>query len=211
MAWTDIAAFTLDQVFGYQSANQLRDNSIALAAAPFIVKSKDAPHNFLAGAQALNALPSGYLKNTVGTGDLSTVMAIPVADLPANVRTQTLTFVIAHFATPGSGIASGFQGVLVVPWACTITQVTLLSADPDITSGSIVIDIWKSTYATYPPTVANSICGSAKPTLSSAIKSQDSALVGWTPVLAENDVLGFNVNSASGVKRVRVDLRVTLN
>lgn len=125
-------------------------------------------------------------------------------------HTQTLTFVIAHFASPGSGIATGFSGVLVVPWACTITQVTLLSADPDVTSGSMVVDIWKDTYANYPPTGADSICASAKPTLSGAIKSQDSTLVGWTTALAADDILAFNVESVTSVKRVRLDLRVTL-
>lgn len=62
----------------------------------------------------------------------------------------------------------------------------------------------------YPPTVADSICASAKPTLSSAIKSQDSTLVGWTTALAADDILAFNVESVSSVKRVRLDLRVTL-
>jgi len=123
---------------------------------------------------------------------------------------QTLTFVIAHFASPGSGIATGFSGVLVVPWACTITQVTLLSADPALTSGSMVVDIWKAPYANYPPTVADSICASAKPTLSGAIKSQDATLVGWTTALAADDILAFNVESVTSVKRVRLDLRVTL-
>jgi hypothetical protein len=33
MAWNIIPAFILDQVFGYQSANKLRENSLALASA----------------------------------------------------------------------------------------------------------------------------------------------------------------------------------
>jgi hypothetical protein len=143
-------------------------------------------------------------------GSVLTSGTVAMARLPLAVRTQTLTFVIAHFTSPGANIATGFAGVLVVPWACTITQVTLLSADPAITSGSIVIDIWKDTYANYPPTVADTITASAKPTITSAIKSQDATLTGWTTTIAAGDVLAFNVDSVTALKRVRVDLQVTL-
>ena len=34
-----------------------------------------------------------------------------------------------------------------------------------MTSGSIVIDVWKDTYANFPPIVADTITASAKPTL----------------------------------------------
>ena len=33
MAWTAVSAFVLDQLFGYQTANALRENVIALASA----------------------------------------------------------------------------------------------------------------------------------------------------------------------------------
>jgi hypothetical protein len=154
--------------------------------------------------------PGGSDAITALDGSVITTGTVAMARLPLNLRTQTLTFVIAHFTSPGNNIATGFAGVLVVPWACTITQVTLLSADPAITSGSIVIDIWKDSYTNYPPTVADSICASAKPTLSSAIKSQDATLTGWTTTIAAGEILGFNVDSVSSVKRVRVDLQVTL-
>jgi hypothetical protein len=143
-------------------------------------------------------------------GSVITSGTVAMARLPLAVRTQTLTFVIAHFTSPGANIATGFSGVLVVPWACTITQVTLLSADPAITSGSIVIDIWKDTYANYPPTVADTITASAKPTITSGIKSQDAVLTGWTTTIAAGDILAFNVDSVTALKRVRVDLQVTL-
>jgi hypothetical protein len=162
-----------------------------------------APHHLThetGGSDAITSLAGSVI--TSGT--------VAMARLPLAVRTQTLTFVIAHFTSPGANIATGFAGVLVVPWACTITQVTLLSADPAITSGSIVIDIWKDTYANYPPTVADSICASAKPTITSAIKSQDAVLTGWTTTIAAGDVLAFNVDSVASVKRIRVDLQVTL-
>ncbi len=44
-------------------------------------------------------------------------------------------------------IATGQKGHLEIPFACTINRVTMLSDQP----GSIVVDIWKNTYANPPP------------------------------------------------------------
>ncbi len=95
--------------------------------------------------------------------------------LPATPELATLTFVIDG---GGAAIATGIKGDLEIPFACTINQVTLLADQ----SGSIVVDIWKDTYANYPPTGADSITASAKPTISAAAKSQDATLTGWTTV-----------------------------
>lgn len=103
-----------------------------------------------------------------------------------------------------SGIAANDQGDLTIPFACTITEWTLL-ADA---SGSAVIDIWKDTYTNYPPTVADTITGSAKPTISAATKGQSSTLTGWTTTISAGDTLRFNVDSASGVSRVTLSLKV---
>lgn len=105
----------------------------------------------------------------------------------------------------GSAITTGIKGYLYVPYACTIT-VAELAAD---VSGSIVIDVWKDTAANFPPTDADSIAASAPPTLSSAQRSSDSTLTGWTVSLAAGDYLGFNVDSASTVTRVTLALKVT--
>lgn len=108
----------------------------------------------------------------------------------------------------GAVITPGVKGFLRVPFACTITGVTLLSTDPAVTAGSIVIDIWKDTYANYPPTVADTITASAKPTLSSAIKSEDATLTGWTTAIAAGEVLGFKVDSVTTLTRVALSLTV---
>ena len=106
----------------------------------------------------------------------------------------------------GGVIATGIAGSgIVIPFACTITEWTLI-ADA---SGSIVIDIWKDSYANYPPTVADTITGSAKPTISSATKNQSSTLTGWTTSIAAGDILHFNVDSCSVIKTAVLSLRVT--
>ena len=91
----------------------------------------------------------------------------------------------------GSPIATGTKGYLRVPFACRITKVTVLLEQ----SGSIVWDVWKDTYANYPPTVADTITASAKPTVTTATKSEDSTLTGWTRTIAAGEVLGFKVDS----------------
>lgn len=105
----------------------------------------------------------------------------------------------------GSAITTGVKGDLALDFAATINQVTLLADQ----SGSIVVDIWKDTYANYPPTVADTITASAKPTITTATKSKDSTLTGWTTSVASGDTLRFNVDSATTVTRVVVILKMT--
>lgn len=71
-------------------------------------------------------------------------------------------------------------------------------------AGSIVIDVQVDTYANYPPNAADSICASAKPTLSSAIKSQDTTLTGWTKTVASGKSMILNVDSASTLTQCAV-------
>lgn len=104
----------------------------------------------------------------------------------------------------GSAILTGVKGDIEIPFACTITAVRLFS---DV-SGSIVIDLWKDTYANFPPTAADTITASAKPTLSSATKSENTTLTGWTTALAAGDVLRVNVDSATTVTRVTVSISI---
>jgi len=105
----------------------------------------------------------------------------------------------------GAAITTGVKGDLgPFPFACEIEEVTLLADQ----SGSIVIDVWKRAYADYPPTTAQSITASAKPTLSSASKAQNATLTGWTKAIAAGDTLRFNVDSASTVQRVQLAIKL---
>ena len=118
--------------------------------------------------------------------------------------------VIGQYVGDGvSTITTGVAAPVSIPVAGAITKVRLLSADPATTSGSIVIDIWKDTYANFPPTVADTITASAKPTITTATKSEDATLTGWTTSVAAGDVLLFNVESVTSLKRVVIELTVT--
>lgn len=117
------------------------------------------------------------------------------------------TFAIAY--TIGNGVDAITTGqlkhALSFEFSGTITGVRLEAN----ASGSIVLDLWKDTYANYPPTAADSICASAKPTLSSAIKSVDTTLTGWTKTFAAGDALIVNVDSASTVTAVTLTIIYT--
>jgi hypothetical protein len=77
-------------------------------------------------------------------------------------------------------------------------------------SGSAVVNVWKDTYANYPPTVADKITSSAPPTLSSATTSDDTTLTGWTTSITAGDTLRFNLDSITTITRVVLILTVTV-
>lgn len=112
-----------------------------------------------------------------------------------------ITFVIEG---GGSPITPGQKGHVEIPFPCIIERVTMLAAQ----SGSIVVDIWKDVYGSFPPDDADSITASAPPTISTAQKSQDSTLTDWTTALAAGDILAFNVDSCTGITRVTISLKV---
>jgi hypothetical protein len=104
----------------------------------------------------------------------------------------------------GSAVTTGEKGHLEIPYNCTIQRVTMMADQ----SGSIVVDLWVDTYANFPPTDADSITASAPPTISSAQKSQDTTLTGWTTSLTAGSIIAYNVDSCSTITRCTVSLVV---
>jgi len=135
-----------------------------------------------------------------GSDDIDSPLAI--AAMPANVPIASISFIIDG---GGSAITTGEKGHLEIPFACTINQVTMLADQ----SGSIVVDIWKDSYANFPPTDADSITAAAPPTISAAQKSQDGTLTDWTTAITAGDILAFNVDSIATCTRVTISLKVT--
>lgn len=104
-----------------------------------------------------------------------------------------------------STLPTGIQSDVHIAFAGTITQVTLLADQ----TGSMVIDIWKDTYANYPPTVADTITASSKPTISSSNKYQDSTLTGWTTSIAAGSILRINIDSVTNITRCVLSLKIS--
>jgi len=119
-----------------------------------------------------------------------------------NSDTFSITYVLDG---GGSAITTGVKGDLEIPFASTITGWTMLCDQ----TGSIVIDVWKDTYANYPPTVADTIAGSEKPTVSAATKGQDLSLSTWTTAITAGNTIRFNVDSASTVTRCTLSIKAT--
>ena len=136
--------------------------------------------------------------------DFASCSALPIANgnLPANLKYRVVGLTIDG---GGTVLTTGQKGYYRVPFSGTITGYSLVS---DI-SGSTVIDVWKSNNAV--PTVANTITASALPTLSSSQYLNSTTLTGWTTSVAAGDVFGFNINSASTLTRVTLELYVTTN
>lgn len=128
------------------------------------------------------------------------IAELPAADALARTDSGAL-FVIDG---GGATITTGVKGDLVIPFDCTPLDWTLLADQ----SGSIVVDIWKDTYANFPPVVGDSITASAKPTISAATKGQSSSLTGWTTSFSAGDVLRLNVDSVTSIQRVTLMLKL---
>lgn len=208
-------------------------SDVAATGAAAVAARRDHVHGMPASAGASFATPAIALGSAAAAGAASTVIRSdstieafdatnPAATVPGDAAVVGVaakaarrdhvhprlsdTFDVAFIIDGGgSAITTGVKGDLAIDFAATINQVTLLADQ----SGSIVVDIWKDTYANYPPTVADTITASAKPTISATTKSKDSTLTGWTTSVASGDTLRFNVDSVTTCTRVVVILRMT--
>lgn len=124
----------------------------------------------------------------------------------AEVEAVKSGIISVTFDGSGSVLTTGAKKVYAtVPFDGTIAAAQILADQ----SGSVVIDVWKDTYANFPPTVADTITASAKPTLSAAQKSRDTTLTGWTTAVTAGDTLEFNIDSVATVTKVILTLEIT--
>jgi len=108
--------------------------------------------------------------------------------------------------------------MLVCPYAGTITGWEIFEdSNPQVTNGSIVIDIWKVATGAFPitlPAVANTIintgAGGVKPTLTTAGSSKYTNLNNWyTTSVAANDLIKINVDSVTNCGVIVLVLLIT--
>ncbi len=131
------------------------------------------------------------------TGTPTTISGYGITDLSAAIGFT--------FDGGGAELVDNSKCDILIPYNCTITKATVLA---DV-SGSVVIDLWKDTYGNYPPTDADSITAAAPPTISSALKSEDSTLTGWTTSITAGQTLRANVDSCTTITRAILILTVT--
>lgn len=155
--------------------------------------------------------------NTVITelanGDLFLVYRAsePIDSRKVKVITKANVFAgaISLQGTIGDGVnvittTPSIRGHIYIPVACDITGWTIIENQG--IEGSIVLDVWKETYANYPPTNSDSIAGTEKPTLNNQIKNQDLTLTTWTIACAAGDLLAYEVEGATDCKQVTLIL-----
>lgn len=113
------------------------------------------------------------------------------------VRAESTSSVNFLIDGSGSAITTGIKGDIRIPFSCTITGSYLLADQ----TGSIVIDLWKDTYANFPPTVDDTITAAEKPTISAATKDEDTTLTGWTTTVTAGDIIRVNVDSCTAIQQ----------
>lgn len=184
--------------------------------------------------EVANSSNSGYYPDVVGElGDLTVVQLYGITSLSSNMGDNTVGSVlttvqtspwVAQFAVPsnsaapsigsnvsitavfdgaGTALAVGSNTVdLEIPFAATLIRATLLLDQ----ASNTVLDVWSDAYGNYPPTIADAITGASPPTTSSAAKSQDTTLSGWTTSLAAGNTLRISIASNSAATRATLSL-----
>lgn len=110
----------------------------------------------------------------------------------------------AQFVAANGLLSTSVNPVAVhFPRAATIKGVRVLGGE---NTGSIVVDVKKTTFASWNSGPGTSICASAKPTISVGRTYSDDTLTGWTTAVAADDVLTFSVDSVANFDAVSVQL-----
>jgi len=108
----------------------------------------------------------------------------------------------------GATLETGLRGDVQVPFNISLDSWRLLG-DP---SGTLMIQLWKDTYANYPPTSADSITGGyTGPQFTGTNKNEESTLSGWTTTLNSGDILRVNIADVSNVTNATLALNYHKN
>lgn len=103
----------------------------------------------------------------------------------------------------GGTITTGVTGYVTMGNAGRITGWDLVGS----TSGTITMDVWKSTNSLL-PTVANTITDNSRPQITSGVYSGSTNLSAWSGLTyAAGDIFGFNVVSVTGFTTITLTMR----
>ncbi len=175
-----------------------------------------------AGITTAGAVLSGETASTLASFDASkNIKSLATASYPSlteiayvkgvtsaiqtqlNTKLSTLIATIQFVIGDGVNvITTGQTATASVEFAMTITGWKIFETTDTVISSSAVFDVWKDTYANYPPTVADTITAAAKPTLTTATAATSSTLTGWTTSVAAGDVLKAKIDSVTSAKRL---------
>jgi len=166
------------------------------------------------GSGTVNVDAAGALD---GDGDIVTPLAVKVDGVSIGINgsneleslggSAVVTAYHLNVVEESTNITTGIKGIINIPVNCTIIGCRILCRS----NINITIDIWKTTYATYPGSqnVSESICGTPKPTIPAGTKFEDTTLTGWNTALLAGDCLSINVDAISGIRQFTFVLIVT--
>lgn len=120
----------------------------------------------------------------------------------ANAKLGNFGCVVDNTPNP---ITTGVKSYIAIPYSGSITSWSIFGDQ----SGTCVIDVWKTTYAGYPGSVANTITGGSYITLTSTTKNTSSSLGSWTTTFSAGDIFVFNVNSTSVLNKITIIINVS--
>jgi hypothetical protein len=165
----------------------------------------------------LNNMAQNTIKGrvTASTGDpedltsaqVMTILNTSATDLAiaAHAASVQKFCAVFKFDAGASVIPVGSKDEIYIPFAGTITGWTILT---DV-AGTITFDLWGLAYASFPPTVANTITAAAKPLIGSSARSaQSSTLTGWTTTIGATQTLICNVDACATIKRATLILEI---
>lgn len=150
---------------------------------------------FTPPAGAENALPKDVIQSVVWNSIFTSIST-------ALTTIGTSVCIECVISDSPEALFPGIKGYLECPLAVTIDSWKLMGDK----SGSVVVDIWKVPFGSFPPTSSNSITGSAQPTISSSVSGASSALTGWTTSISKGDILAININSCNAVQQITLSL-----
>ena len=140
----------------------------------------------------------------IATCEITTVGVIQnLTDVREFTRQQVIGVVIDGAGSPiTAGVAFDLPPLPanMVPLSWTVLA--------DV-SGSIVLDLWKDVIGNFPPTVADTVTGSDKPTLSGQTNAQG-GVGSWGIAWSKGDIIRVNVDSAATVNRVTLAIDVAV-
>jgi hypothetical protein len=106
----------------------------------------------------------------------------------------------------GSVITTGAKGFIEIPFDCTINRWTMVSDQ----SCTATMDVNRQTFAAFDGSPPSIVGGSSVPTITAALKGQDTDISDWTSVLVtDGDILGFDVDSNDNATRITIALQIT--
>jgi hypothetical protein len=103
-------------------------------------------------------------------------------------------------------LTTGVNVVFVnCPVAAVIRSVKIVTTGGN---GNCIVDVRKAPFASFPPTAANSIAGSSKPTISGGATYFDGVLNSWNTSISAGDVLAFSLSTTTIFTSITIVLEI---